>query len=242
LPDYTLWINRKEKTNTIKLYHEVNSTKIINEKDLQDFLTYWQTDKDQSIIIISYADTTGNKESNQLLSQNRANHVAKKIKELGVTSDRIIIDGKGEMTNKNLSEARISYLHMAKHSTHELMPGKKIDFLKLFFEGNYIKFSPQSEPYIYELLQIMQDNPTLRIKVEGHICCSDKEEDGIDKATGEKNLSWARAAIIKDFLVKKGIEPHRIEIEGLAHKKPKYKGNFQMEGFNRRAEIVVLDY
>lgn len=242
LPDYPLWINRKEKTNTIKLYHEVNSTKIINEKDLQDFLTYWQNDKAQSIIITSYADTTGNKESNQLLSQNRANQVAKKIKELGIASDKIIIDGKGEMTHQNLSEARVSYVHIVNHSKHELTPGKKLDFLKLFFEGNYTKFIPQSEPYLYELLQIMQDNPTLRIRVEGHICCSDKEEEGIDNATGEKNLSWARAAKVKDFLVDKGIEPNRIEIEGLAHKKPKYKGNFQMEGFNKRAEIVVLDY
>jgi outer membrane protein OmpA-like peptidoglycan-associated protein len=58
----------------------------------------------------------------------------------------------------------------------------------------------------------------------------------------KKNLSWARAAKVKDFLVGKGIESNRIEIEGLAHKKPKYKGNFQMEGFNRWAEIVVLEY
>jgi outer membrane protein OmpA-like peptidoglycan-associated protein len=242
LPDYPLWLERYEKTNTVKLYHELNSPKILNENELKEFIKNLQIEKAQTLIILSYADTTGSIESNKLLSQNRANQVAKNIKELGIASDKIIIDGKGEMTHQNLSEARVSYVHIVNHSKHELTPGKKLDFLKLFFEGNYTKFLPQSEPYLYELLHIMLDNPTLRIRVEGHVCCTDKEEEGIDIVTGEKNLSWARAAKVKDFLVGKGIESNRIEIEGLAHKKPKYKGNFQMEGFNRRTEIVVLDY
>jgi outer membrane protein OmpA-like peptidoglycan-associated protein len=153
---------------------------------LKEFIKNLQIEKAQTLIILSYADTTGSIESNKLLSQNRANQVAKKIKELGIASDKIIIDGKGVMTHQNLSEARVSYVHIVNHSTHELTPGKKLDFLKFFFEGNYTKFIPQSEPYLYDLLQIMQDKPTLRIRVEGHVCCTDKEEEGIDNATGEK--------------------------------------------------------
>ncbi|KAF5033394.1 OmpA family protein [anaerobic digester metagenome] len=83
-----------------------------------------------------------------------------------------------------------------------------------------------------ELYQVMIDNPTLEISIEGHICCSRLDED---------DLSGQRAKAIYDFLIDKGIAAERMSWKGFGHTRPltEERTEYEMQ-MNRRVEIRVM--
>src|SRR5258705_10149698 len=71
--------------------------------------------------------------------------------------------------------------------------GTNIILRNINFYGGMHQFLPESEPMLNQLLDAMQSNPKLVIRVEGHICCQQDKADGMDIETGMDNLSEARA-------------------------------------------------
>src|SRR5690606_6069205 len=88
-----------------------------------------------------------------------------------------------------------------------------------FYESMH-KIMPASAPVLQELLRVMRDNPTLEIQIEGHICCVTGFPDAMDIETGNLDLSYQRAKMVRDYLVKNGIAPARLRYIGLGHSKP----------------------
>ena len=87
---------------------------------------------------------------------------------------------------------------------------------------------------MYDLFFVMQDNPKLKIEIQGHICCIDKDH---------RNLSTDRAKQIKRFLVFKGIPQHRIQTKGFGVSQPLYpipEASEEQAAANRRVEIEIL--
>lgn len=242
VPDFPFTIEREEKLKSFRLYHETDAIEISNLEEFEEITKMWKDNKLSSIKITSSADTTGNKIYNKTLSEKRANFVAKSLKEKGIQADKILIVGIGEVNENSLEESRVTKIDIVQNQKHEFKPLETIHFLKIFFQGAVSNVIPESKPYLNKLLKIMKENPSLKIKITGHICCNIGEGEGVDFNTNEKNLSWARARVIKDFLIENGIDETRLEIEGMAHKKPRYKGGPEIEKYNRRVEIVVLDY
>jgi len=68
------------------------------------------------------------------------------------------------------------------------------------------------------------------------VCCTEGEDDAVDRKTNKKNLSIARAKFVYDFLLEKGVSSERMSYEGLAHKFP-LGGS---EDKDRRVEILIL--
>lgn len=87
-----------------------------------------------------------------------------------------------------------------------------------------------------QLVDLLVRSPTRRLRIEGH---TDNQE-GAEGA--RKQLSEARARAVAELLVKAGVEPSRIETEGLADTRPKAP-NFTARGreLNRRVELLVLE-
>lgn len=241
-PTFPFVIEREEKLKSFSLYHETDAIEISNLEEFEEITKIWKDNKFSSIKITSSADTTGNKMYNKTLSEKRANFVAKSLKEKGIQADKIYIAGIGEIKETSLEASRVTKIDIVQNQKHEFKSLEIIHFLKFFFQGAVSNVIPESKPYLRELLEIMINHSSLSIKLVGHICCQKGEDEGIDLNTNERNLSWARARVIKEFLVENGIEETRIEIEGMAHKRPKYKGGPEIEKYNRRVEIVVLDY
>jgi outer membrane protein OmpA-like peptidoglycan-associated protein len=124
-----------------------------------------------------------------------------------------------------------------------LEPGQTLVIGGLNFYPGSHRTLPEAKPVMKDLAQLMKDNPTLVIEVQGHVCCSNKpDEDGIDELTGKDNLSWARAKEVYDFLVREGIEPHRILYKGYAMKRPLVYPEVTIKDQiqNRRVEIMVV--
>ncbi len=132
---------------------------------------------------------------------------------------------------------------MKKLADTNAVAGTNIILRNINFVGGRHQFLPQSEPILNELLNAMRQFPGLIIRVEGHICCQDEMDDGIDNETGIENLSEARAKAVMDYLLSNGIESNRITFKGFGHSAPVYPYPEQTEEEriqNRRVEIKII--
>lgn len=94
---------------------------------------------------------------------------------------------------------------------------------------------PTSRPILDELLQIMNNNPTLKIEIQGHICCKDVEVE---------DISIKRAKTVYNFLLSNGISESRISYKGFASTRPIYplpEKNEDERVANRRVEILIIE-
>jgi outer membrane protein OmpA-like peptidoglycan-associated protein len=101
----------------------------------------------------------------------------------------------------------------------------------------------EAKPVLEKLFSIMQENPTLTIEIQGHVCCGTKpDQDGEDFDTGDFRLSWNRAQYVYDYLVKKGIPAYRLSYKGYAQTKPLVypEKTIKDQNKNRRVEVMVV--
>ncbi len=121
-------------------------------------------------------------------------------------------------------------------------PGLLFVLDRIFFHTGRHVVVDESLPEMERLYKVMDDNPTLVINIEGHVCCVHPSVDALDLDTGELKLSVNRAKFIYDYLVKKGIEQERLSYEGFGKTKPLSVNEFTMEDqdMNKRVEIRVL--
>jgi outer membrane protein OmpA-like peptidoglycan-associated protein len=108
----------------------------------------------------------------------------------------------------------------------------KIDNINFYL--NSFGIMPTSKRAIDELLYVLDKNPKLKIEIQGHICCVDKDVN---------DLSTQRAKQVKRILVSEGISDKRLKTKGFGTTKPKFFIPEQTEEHaaqNRRVEIMVL--
>lgn len=110
-----------------------------------------------------------------------------------------------------------------------------------FIGGRHVWLS-KGTPKLYLLFEILKKNPTLEVELQGHICCDYENFDGEDLDLKTFNLSFTRADAIRKFLIKMGIESHRIKAEGLGHLNPVVYPEITSEDMskNRRVELVLI--
>jgi len=113
--------------------------------------------------------------------------------------------------------------------------GDKIILDNILFKTGYSYIEEESVPVLEMLAIALRGRPELNFTIEGHICCTRNSRDSIDKRTGKRNLSLARARFIYDYLVDKGINRNRMRYVGLKNKYPLGKD----PKFDRRVEIKI---
>jgi len=103
---------------------------------------------------------------------------------------------------------------------------------------------PKAIPDLKKLVKIMQDNPNLKIEIQGHICCMEcnKNTEHTLKVEESSELSIKRARYVYYFLVNSGIEKDRLSYKGFGSCKPRVAEiNERAMQMNRRVEIMVVD-
>jgi outer membrane protein OmpA-like peptidoglycan-associated protein len=122
--------------------------------------------------------------------------------------------------------------------------GSRIVFKNLEFEGGRHVLLSSSVPQLESLLAALRSNPSLKIAIEGHICCIEGKGDGLDFDTDEYDLSYQRAKAVYDYLVLNGIDNKRLKYKGFGHLAPIFaypeKDSVQQIA-NRRVEIAILE-
>jgi outer membrane protein OmpA-like peptidoglycan-associated protein len=111
----------------------------------------------------------------------------------------------------------------------------------VFYGGRCIPL-PISFIALDELVKAMQDLANLRIRIEGHVCCTPDNSDGRDEQTGVWNLSTQRAKVVFDYLVKQGIPKYRMTCVGLGGSGKLYPEELDaaQQAANRRVEIRII--
>ncbi len=103
------------------------------------------------------------------------------------------------------------------------------------FHVNTFAIIPSSKRSIDELIYVLKKYPKLKIEIQGHICCVNKDA---------RNLSLDRARQVKRILMSEGIDDKRVKVKGFGVSKPKFaipeKSEFEAAR-NRRVEIMILD-
>lgn len=104
----------------------------------------------------------------------------------------------------------------------------------IFFDFNEYSLKPESQVELDRIVQLMKDNPTLRIQINGHT-------DNVGKPADNLTLSENRAKEVIVYLTQKGIQPERLSYKGFGATQPVTDNNTE-EGRaqNRRTELKVV--
>jgi len=110
----------------------------------------------------------------------------------------------------------------------------KEGFIALYinFETGKADIKPESQKIIDQIVQMLKDNPTLNISIEGHT-------DNVGTPQSNQTLSENRARAVMNAIIAKGIDKSRLSSVGWGQTKP-IADNKTEEGRakNRRVEIV----
>lgn len=113
--------------------------------------------------------------------------------------------------------------------------GDKLKLENINFFENTFAILPDSRPKMFELLEIMKENPKLKIQIQGHICCMPN-----DRA----DLSTKRAKAIRLFLEAHGIDKSRATFKGFGSSQPIFalpEKTEEERAANRRVEIEIME-
>ncbi|MGB3618854.1 MAG: OmpA family protein [Catalinimonas sp.] len=112
-----------------------------------------------------------------------------------------------------------------------LKVGEVLRLKDLNFEANRYDIMPAAYPTLGELIRLMELNPSLKIRLEGHTNI---------QGTDNIKLSKQRVRAIEKYLVGRGIEKKRIAHRGYGGKQPLVtQGSAEQRAVNRRVEVRV---
>jgi len=109
-----------------------------------------------------------------------------------------------------------------------------ITLKNIFFETGKSELQTASFYELNKLIQLLIDNPTLKIEIIGHT-------DNVGKASDNMTLSVHRASAVVNYLVARGIDRKRLNQKGMGSTQPIAENNNEEgRGKNRRTELKVL--
>lgn len=108
--------------------------------------------------------------------------------------------------------------------------GKTLLLDHINFVGGSDVWLEESVSSIEKLLEVLSENPTVKIEIQGHICCAN---------TDESNLSTRRALAIYNYLIANGIDKKRLSYKGFGRTRPLIDNPDEVK--NRRVEILILE-
>jgi len=101
------------------------------------------------------------------------------------------------------------------------------------FDFDRYSLRPEAVRTLDEAVRVLQQNPTVRVELEGHTC---------NLGTAEYNLALGerRATAVRDYLQSRGISNDRLNTVSYGEERPKYDNSREeTRRLNRRAARVV---
>ena len=114
--------------------------------------------------------------------------------------------------------------------------GKKVVLNNILFETGKSVLTASSYTELNRLVNILEDNPLMRIEISGHT-------DNTGSEALNFRLSESRAKAVVNYLVQKSIDRLRLEFKGYGPQQP-IADNKTSEGrkMNRRVEFKILEF
>jgi outer membrane protein OmpA-like peptidoglycan-associated protein len=222
-----------------------------NEKSITEINEWIAKNKDTKVTKLQgFCDSIDTKKYNKILSERRIENIQILLVKSGLKFSKDlqkVAFGKDFKQSKIQAENRKVIIYYSEPEIvaveseltkliRDSKVGEKIKLPNIYFYGGSDKVLQKSEPTLKDLLQILNDNPTLKIEIQGHICCFGPNDFD--------SVSAARAKAIYDFLIKNKINNNRLAHKGYGIKTPIYKipeRNEEERIANRRVEILIVE-
>ena len=249
--------------NTHVVYFETGQYEV-PEIETNRLVLFIQSLKDieiERIAIYGFCDDRGSDSYNLILSQDRANAIKKIFSGFGVDDNLISnVDGKGEVLLRVISSDNLNIIRGLNRKVEinvvykitetkgvvkeekeyrflndKLKVGDKITLENILFNTGYSYIVEESVPVLEMMADALRERDDIYFTIEGHVCCTKNARDAVDRKTGKRNLSLARAKYIYDYLVQKGVKRTRMRYVGLKNKYPLGKAM----KYDKRVEIKI---
>lgn len=249
--------------NTHVVYFETGQYEV-PEIETNRLVLFIQSLKDieiERIAIYGFCDDRGSDSYNLILSQDRADAIKKIFSGFGVDDNLISnVDGKGEVLLRVISSDNLNIIRGLNRKVEinvvykitetkgvvkeekeyrflndKLKVGDKITLENILFKTGYSYIVEESVPVLEMMADALRERDDIYFTIEGHVCCTKNARDAVDRKTGKRNLSLARAKYIYDYLVQKGVKRTRMRYVGLKNKYPLGKAM----KYDKRVEIKI---
>ena len=222
-----------------------------NQQSILDFNQWIIQNKNIEVLKLSgFCDSVDTRQYNKVLAEKRIESVFQLLEKSGIKISQNIERnplGKDFKQSKVQAENRkvtIFYKEEEQKSieselTKQIKNAKTGETIKLpniYFYNNSARTVPKSEPTLYELLCAMEENPKLKIEIQGHICCQLGEDP--------EDIALVRAIAVHNFLVANDIDDSRLLYKSFGSTQPIHKipeKNEKERNENRRVEILILE-
>lgn len=112
--------------------------------------------------------------------------------------------------------------------------GAAIVLKNIFFDSKQSELKPSSLMELDKVVQLMNENPSMKIMISGHTDHVGRKEDNLA-------LSLQRAKAVTSYLAGKGIEVSRLTPKGFGDSKPLAPNDTEQgKSLNRRTELNVI--
>lgn len=112
--------------------------------------------------------------------------------------------------------------------------GAAIVLKNIFFETGKFELQNESKSELDKLVALLNDNPNLKIQIDGHTDNTGQEKDNLQ-------LSNNRAKSVVGYLLSKGINTQRLTYKGFGSTKPVADNSSELgKAQNRRTELSVI--
>jgi outer membrane protein OmpA-like peptidoglycan-associated protein/tetratricopeptide (TPR) repeat protein len=104
----------------------------------------------------------------------------------------------------------------------------------IFFDVNKAEVKPESMIELDKVVQLLKENPTLKIEIEGHT-------DNVGKPADNLTLSNNRAKAVINYFLYKGVTANRLTSKGFGETRPLAENTTETgRAKNRRTELKVI--
>ena len=261
--------SQTKKPDSLQLFFDSAKFSITDthKVQLQEFFKDIQLDEVLQIRIKGYTDFIGNHVYNNKLSKKRAKatytHVTQNYKfkaiaqqGLGELDDEVAeatIEGGNSKHRKvdlilSYEKPKDVYVSLTRKQRYlsklpKLSVGEKLRIQHTNFHISTPNITNASKEDLEGIIKILKAYPKLKVLIEGHVCCGDKEEYESKVANPDNlALSTERAKNIYNTLIKKGIKANRLSYKGFGFTRPIDfpESTIVIQRENRRIELKVL--
>ncbi len=243
--------NAQQKIEVYFEFDKDDLTEIASQK-LDDFIS---NNPDAEVLkIYGYCDWKGENKYNDTLSIRRVATVERYLRDKIEIRPNYVAKGFGEdfeQYKKQSLNRKVAVIYqqkmlekldikkptlsekVAKSKTGDVIKLENINFYNM--SGRIL---PRSLPTLTDLLCAMEENPKLKIEIQGHICCQTQDQNDLTY------ISTLRARTIYNYLISHKINRNRLSFKGYGVTRPLHpipeKTDLEQEE-NRRVEILILE-